>query len=105
MNTYNYQFLDNQRMFEELRFHHSESANIQAEKNAMKNALDVARREVSILTEKEVEYANQAHRYVWFHVSMHLYILLNYCLLFIIFFNTNSIYLSLKSLKRIEIFA
>ena len=52
---------DNHRMFEELKFHHAESANIQTEKNAIGLELVNSRREVSILTEKEIEYAKQAH--------------------------------------------
>ena len=52
---------DNHRMFEELKFHHAESANIQTEKTTIQMELSNARREVSILAEKEIEYAKQAH--------------------------------------------
>lgn len=52
---------DNHRMFEELKFHHAEYANIQTEKNNMAMDLASSRREVSIFAEKEIEYAKQAY--------------------------------------------
>lgn len=52
---------DNNRMFEELKFHHAESSENQAEKNRLLVELKNARREVAILAEKEIEYAKQAH--------------------------------------------
>lgn len=70
---------ENDRMREELKFHQSVSSDLQAEKvcsifennfpsfcnivsqNSLASQLSVARREVAILTEKELEYAKQAH--------------------------------------------
>ncbi|KAJ1400932.1 hypothetical protein B484DRAFT_339101 [Ochromonadaceae sp. CCMP2298] len=52
---------DNNRMFEELKFHHNEAADNQAEKSVMLADLTLARRDMNIFAEKEVEYARQAH--------------------------------------------
>jgi hypothetical protein len=52
---------DNNRMFEELKFHHAEAVHFQAEKATMTNELTTAKRELSLLAEKEIEYARQAH--------------------------------------------
>eukprot|EP01036_Dinobryon_divergens_P022405 gene22405-30656_t len=52
---------DNNRMFEELKFHHAESSENQADKNKLMFELKTARREVAILAEKEIEYAKQAY--------------------------------------------
>lgn len=51
---------DNNRMFEELRFHHTESVNFQAEKTALMSDLSTSKRELNILAEKEIEYAKQS---------------------------------------------
>eukprot|EP00599_Poterioochromonas_sp_BG-1_P002480 CAMPEP_0173154340 /NCGR_PEP_ID=MMETSP1105-20130129/13423_1 /TAXON_ID=2985 /ORGANISM="Ochromonas sp., Strain BG-1" /LENGTH=405 /DNA_ID=CAMNT_0014070499 /DNA_START=464 /DNA_END=1681 /DNA_ORIENTATION=+ len=52
---------DNNRMFEELKFHHAEAVQFQAEKAVMTTELTTAKRELSLLAEKEIEYAKQAH--------------------------------------------
>eukprot|EP00981_Chlorochromonas_danica_P005608 scaffold1160_cov174-Ochromonas_danica.AAC.8 len=52
---------DNSRLHEELRFHHAESSDFQAEKNALHADLAAAKREASIFAEKEIEYAKQAY--------------------------------------------
>eukprot|EP01038_Epipyxis_sp_PR26KG_P006369 gene6369-8771_t len=53
--------VDNNRMFEELKFHHAEAAEFQTEKAKLILQLATAKREVDILAEKELEYAKQAH--------------------------------------------
>lgn len=52
---------DNARLYEELRFHHAESADFQAEKTALTIDLAAAKREATIFAEKELEYAKQAY--------------------------------------------
>jgi hypothetical protein len=52
---------DNNRMFEELKFHHAEAVQFQTEKAAMSTELVTTKRELSLLAEKEIEYARQAH--------------------------------------------
>lgn len=52
---------DNNRMFEELKFHHNEAADMQAEKNQLVTALTTAKRDINIFAEKEIEYAKQGH--------------------------------------------
>jgi hypothetical protein len=52
---------DNNRMFEELKFHHNEAADNQAEKSVMLADLTLAKRDMNLFEEKEVEYARQAH--------------------------------------------
>jgi chromosome segregation ATPase len=52
---------DNNRMFEELKFHHNEAADLQAEKAALVASLTTSKRDIAIFAEQEVEYAKQAH--------------------------------------------
>jgi myosin heavy subunit len=52
---------DNNRMFEELKFHHAEAVQFQAEKALITTELTTTKRELSLLAEKEIEYAKQAH--------------------------------------------
>ena len=52
---------DNDRMFEELKFLHSSTADLEADKSAIQQQLMESKREISILVEKELEYAKQAH--------------------------------------------
>uniref|UniRef100_A0A7S3M0U4 Coiled-coil domain-containing protein 176 n=1 Tax=Spumella elongata TaxID=89044 RepID=A0A7S3M0U4_9STRA len=52
---------DNNRMFEELKFHHNEAADMQAEKSQLVVNLTTAKRDINIFADKEVEYAKQAH--------------------------------------------
>jgi chromosome segregation ATPase len=52
---------DNNRMFEELKFHHNEAADLQAEKSNLAAALVTAKRDINIFAEKEIEYAKQGH--------------------------------------------
>ena len=52
---------DNNRMFEERKFHHNEAADMQADKNALVANLTTAKRDINIFADKEVEYAKQAH--------------------------------------------
>lgn len=52
---------DNNRMSEELKFHHSEAVAHQAEKNKLAADLVAAKRDLAILSEKEIEYAKQAY--------------------------------------------
>jgi len=42
---------DNNRMFEELKFHHNEAADMQAEKNALVTNLTTAKRDINIFGE------------------------------------------------------
>ena len=52
---------DNNRMFEELKFHHNEAADLQTEKNQLVASLTTAKRDINIFADKEVEYAKQGH--------------------------------------------
>jgi hypothetical protein len=52
---------DNDRMYDELKFLQVTTADLEAEKNALQQQLQSTKREVTILTEKEIEYAKQAH--------------------------------------------
>lgn len=52
---------ENARMTEEVKFRHSESTTLQAEKTQLISDLSTAKRELNILVEKEIEYAKQAH--------------------------------------------
>jgi chromosome segregation ATPase len=52
---------DNNRMFEELKLHQKESADFQAEKKDLVQHLATVKRDLNILSEKEMEYAKQAY--------------------------------------------
>jgi hypothetical protein len=49
------------RLIEELRFHQMESAELVSEKQKLVAELTIAKREISIFGDQEVEYAKQAH--------------------------------------------
>ena len=55
------------RLIEELRFHQMESAELVNEKQKLVAELVLAKREITIFGDQEVEYAKQAHlRYdIW----------------------------------------
>lgn len=50
---------DNTRMFEELKFHSVMTADLQADKTALESELQTTKRELSIVGDKEIEYAHQ----------------------------------------------
>jgi hypothetical protein len=50
---------DNTRMSEELKFHNVMTADLQADKTCLEKELQTAKRELSIISDKEVEYAHQ----------------------------------------------
>ena len=52
---------DNDRMFEEIKFHQTMSYDLEASKTDLASKLAVARRDIAIYAEKELEYAKQAH--------------------------------------------
>jgi len=52
---------DNNRLIEELRFHQMESAELVGEKQKLESQLTLAKREITIFGDQEVEYAKQAH--------------------------------------------
>ena len=50
---------ENTRMFEELKFHHVMTADLQADKAALEKELQTVKRELTIVSDKEIEYAHQ----------------------------------------------
>lgn len=52
---------ENNRMFEELKFHHATEAELQTEKAQTETQLITVKRDLSILIDKEEEYAKQAY--------------------------------------------
>ena len=50
---------ENTRMFEELKFHHVMTADLQADKSSLEKELQTAKRELTIVSDKEIEYAHQ----------------------------------------------
>lgn len=48
---------DNNRMHEELKFHHNAASDLQAEKLVLANQLSNCKRDIAILNDKELEYA------------------------------------------------
>jgi len=52
---------DNSRMYEELKFHNAMTAELQTDKTLLSKELAMAKRDVSILTDKELEYARQGY--------------------------------------------
>lgn len=53
--------LENNRIHEELKFHHSMSTELQAEKQQLQTLLSTSKRDASILADQELGYANQAY--------------------------------------------
>lgn len=51
---------NNNHMYEELKFLHAYTAELQAEKTKLENSLSVTTRDISILADKELEYARQS---------------------------------------------
>ena len=52
---------ENTRMFEELKFHHTMTAELQADKAALEKELAEHKRELTIVADKELEYAHQGY--------------------------------------------
>jgi len=52
--------VNNNHMYEELKFLHAYTAELQAEKTKLENSLSVTTRDISILADKELEYARQS---------------------------------------------
>ena len=52
---------DNNRMHEELKFHHAATADLHTEKTTLITQLKSTKRDVAILNEKELEYAKQTY--------------------------------------------
>ena len=50
---------ENTRMFEELKFHHVMTADLQSDKAALEKELQTVKRELTIVSDKEIEYAHQ----------------------------------------------
>ena len=52
---------ENTRMYEELKFHHTMSAELQNDKTALEKELAEQKRELTIVADKELEYAHQGY--------------------------------------------
>lgn len=53
--------VENNRLHEELKFHHAMTLELQAEKSEVENKLKTLKREYEVLADKDLEYAKQAH--------------------------------------------